>query len=89
MGSVGSVDDRPVLPRGTSGGQLTASEQERDNLVQQLPCPDCGVAQGVRCCFGLKADGQPKVPQSCHTGRYLLAVEAGLVPPWAGWPWTG
>jgi hypothetical protein len=72
-----------------TGGQLVDAEQERDDRVRTLPCPLCGVAKGFECDDGVTAIGRRKVLKSSHTARYLAAVEAGLVPPLRGWPWTG
>lgn len=73
----------------TTGGQLTRSEQEREDAVRQLTCPLCQAVAGQRCNNGLTKDGRARVEPASHTARYLAAVEAGLVPQLAGWPWTG
>ncbi len=69
--------------------QVLRSERERDDLVRQVPCTSCGVVVGVRCDNGINKTGQRIYMPLSHTARYLAAVEAGLVPPLVGWPWTG
>lgn len=59
---------------------LTASEKEREDRVRTLVCPGCGAKPRERC-------GSLWAVTS-HTGRYLAAVDAGLVPEFAG-GWRG
>lgn len=74
---------------GMNGGRLMPTEQERDDKARQLPCPVCGSGKGVECEDGFTVTGVRKILKSSHTARYMAAVEAGLVPQLAGWPWTG
>lgn len=63
------------------------TERMRDDLVKQVWCPVCGAQPRWRC-YGEEGLGRRAVMSVSHTGRYLVAVEAGLVPPLAG-SWTG
>jgi hypothetical protein len=72
----------------TTGGQLTRSEAEREDNVRQVACPLCHMPAGQRCENGRTRDGRARVEPASHTARYLAAVDAGLVPQMAGWPWT-
>jgi hypothetical protein len=67
---------------------LTTSEKEREDLVRTQPCPDCGAGRKRPCEYGTNKLGHRIVMPTSHTGRYISAVGAGLVPPWVGWPWT-
>ena len=69
--------------------RILRTERERDDLVRQVACTVCHVPAGVRCDAGINKVGQRIYMPASHTGRYLVAVEAGLVPQMAGWPWTG
>lgn len=75
---------------GISGGQLTLSEQNRDDRVRLLECPTCHAPIDQACSDGLTVTGRVKPLASSHMARYLAAVEAELVPQMLGWPpWTG
>lgn len=69
--------------------RVLRTERERDDLVRRVPCGTCGVDVAVRCYNGVNKLGQVIFMPASHTARYLAAVEAGLVPQLAGWPWTG
>lgn len=68
-----------TLPRCDPG--FLETEKARDDKVRQVPCPVCGAQPRRRC------SGEWTMTVS-HTGRYLVAVDADLVPPLAG-SWTG
>lgn len=69
--------------------QLTEVEETLESKVRHRSCPTCAADRGQPCNFGLNRDGRriTTVPSS-HTSRYLQAVEAALVPPFAG-GWNG
>lgn len=69
--------------------RILRTERERDDLVRQIPCTTCHVPAGDRCDNGVNKLGQRIFMPASHTARYLAAVDAGLVPQLAGWPWTG
>jgi hypothetical protein len=58
---------------------LLPVERTRESEVRRVPCPNCRRQPGRPCQYD-----QERVPWSSHTGRYLLAVAAGLVPPLVG-----
>jgi hypothetical protein len=66
---------------------LTVSEKEREDKVRTLPCPNCAAKAKHPCTYGLSSAGARITIPTSHTGRYVAAQEAGLVPPWRGWPW--
>jgi len=66
---------------------LTVSEKEREDQVRTRTCPNCGAEPMRACTYGLSSAGSRVVIPTSHTGRYVAAFEAGLVPPWRGWPW--
>lgn len=66
---------------------LTVSEKEREDLVRTVVCPNCAAKATQSCTYGLSKSGARVVIPTSHTGRYVVAQEAGLVPPWRGWPW--
>lgn len=68
--------------------QVMRSERERDESIRHVTCPTCS-APPPHACIEVRADGTDYRMGTGHTGRYLAAVDAGLVPPLRGWPWTG
>jgi hypothetical protein len=54
------------------------AEDQIEYAVRAFPCPVCSVTPGERC-----LDDRTRVPYA-HTGRYLVAVEAGAVRPFGG-----
>lgn len=72
-----------------AGIQILRTERQRDDMVRTVTCPVCGVGPGRRCDAGRNKVGQLIALPTSHTGRYLIAADAGLVQPIAGWPWTG
>lgn len=58
---------------------FSQTELDREALVKTMPCPVCGVAPGRRC-----RHANMTFPACSHTGRYNLAVKAGLVPALPG-----
>ncbi len=66
---------------------LTVSEKEREDLVRTCRCPNCGAEPRKPCGYGRSRAGHRITIPTSHTGRYVEAQKAGLVPPWRGWPW--
>lgn len=66
---------------------LTDREKDRESSCQTLPCPNCGAVPGRRCAWGMNKDGRSLRVATSHTGRYLAAVAAGLVPGLIGSRW--
>jgi len=50
-------------------------EARRERTVRAVDCPICGAEPGNVC---------DETPDHSHTGRYLAAVERGLVPAMPG-----
>jgi hypothetical protein len=71
-----------------SGLVLSRIEQRREEKVQRVACPNCEAVPGGLCYFGLTAKGWRLRSPCSHTGRYLVAVDARLVPRLAG-GWHG
>ena len=63
-------------------------EEERDVRVRAVACPNCHVPPRTLCDWGRgKAGALIRNPCS-HTGRYIVAMELGLVPHFVGaWRW--
>jgi len=57
-------------------------DRAREVCVRMVACPICSARAGSYCHY----DGETEVCQSAysHTGRYLAAVERGLVPAMPG-----
>lgn len=69
------------------GIRVMRTERERDDAIRRVQCPNCS-APPPYACIDVRDDGTDYRMATGHTGRYLAAVEAGLVPPLVGWPWT-
>jgi methyl coenzyme M reductase gamma subunit len=71
-------------------------ERDREYAVRSVACPNCGAAAGKECRYTETSDSQhvpmPARPLKrkafrgpvAHTGRYDVAVLAGLVPAMKG-----
>lgn len=71
-----------------NGLVLTHREERREVKVIRFPCPNCGVGPGKPCDFGYSTKGFRLRSPCSHTGRYLAAVDAKLVPALPG-GWHG
>jgi len=72
----------------TGGAILTEAEKDREASCITVACPVCGSRPGRRCSYGLSTSRRSRWNVCSHTGRYLAAVDAGLVPPLTG-DWRG
>ncbi len=57
---------------------MTDVEQDREDAVQKVTCPVCKSKPGKKCRMNDLA--RYTNGMRSHTGRYLLAASAGLVP---------
>lgn len=62
----------------------TKAEIERDLLVRKVPCPTCAAPVDEKCQARNKNGHPANWGHTSHTSRYLVAAEAGLVPPLGG-----
>lgn len=73
-----------VLP----GPVLADVEIDRESSCRTLHCPNCEAIPRRLCAYGFHPSGRIRRAVTSHTGRYLMAVAAGLVPPMpGGWPY--
>jgi len=71
-----------------SGTILTEVEKDREASCRTLACPNCHAKPRILCSHGRSRAGHQLKSSISHTGRYLAAVDAGLVPEFAG-GWHG
>lgn len=65
--------------RSRVGQTQSLAEWRREKAVRTVPCPVCGEQPERHCDYG-----EESFATFAHTGRYEAAVEAGLVPAFAG-----
>jgi hypothetical protein len=72
----------PVNRKSVTGHWEHEQERLRELLVRSIPCPqpDCDAEVDEKC-LSTNEDAGNQFSQWSHTGRYLAALELGLVPP--------
>ena len=67
---------------------LAEREKDWESSCRTQPCPNCHAPGGKACTFVAGNGSGNYYGVISHTGRYLVAVDAGLVPELAG-GWRG
>jgi hypothetical protein len=67
---------------------LTEREKDWESSCRTRPCPNCHAKPGKACRFVAGNGSGNYYNFISHTGRYLAAVDVGLVPEFAG-GWRG
>jgi hypothetical protein len=71
-----------VKRKSVTGHWQHEQERRRELATRQLPCPqECCDAEVGEKCLSDNLDLGNQFSQWSHTGRYLAAVDLGLVPP--------